>query len=86
MVLSDNGDHPMTKLGDTPAVILSAASQREDGTVLPLPETLKIKGGAVDKMLRSLKSKASLPSRVTLSSTARSSSILDRTDRRSGRW
>jgi hypothetical protein len=57
MVLSDNGDHPMTKLSDTPAVILSAASQRDDGTVLPLPETLKIKGGAVDKVLGSLKSK-----------------------------
>ena len=32
----------MTKLGDTPAVILSAASQRDDGAVLPLPETLKM--------------------------------------------
>jgi hypothetical protein len=57
MVLSDNGDHPMTKLSDTQAVILSAASQREDGGVLPLPETLKIKGGAVDKVLGSLKAK-----------------------------
>jgi hypothetical protein len=57
MVLSDNGDHPMTKLSDTQAVILSAASQRDDGAVLPLPETLKIKGGAVAKVLGSLKSK-----------------------------
>jgi Protein of unknown function (DUF3489) len=57
MVLSDNGDHPMTKLSDTQAVILSAASQRDDGAVLPLPETLKIKGGAVDKVLGSLKTK-----------------------------
>ena len=57
MVLSDNGDHPMTKLSDTQAVILSAAAQREDGAVLPLPETLKIKGGAVDKVLGSLKTK-----------------------------
>jgi hypothetical protein len=57
MVLSDNGDHPMTKLSDTQAVILSAASQREDGAILPLPETLKIKGGAVDKVLGSLKAK-----------------------------
>jgi hypothetical protein len=55
MVLSDNGDHPMTKLSDTQAIILSAASQRDDGAVLPLPETLKIKGGAVDKVLGSLK-------------------------------
>jgi hypothetical protein len=57
MVLSEDGDHPMTKLSDTQAVILSAASQRDDGAVLPLPETLKIKGGAVDKVLGSLKAK-----------------------------
>jgi hypothetical protein len=47
----------MTKLSDTQAIILSAAAQREDGAVLPLPETLKIKGGAVDKVLGSLKAK-----------------------------
>jgi hypothetical protein len=47
----------MTKLSDTQAVILSAASQRDDGAVLPLPETLKIKGGAVAKVLGSLKAK-----------------------------
>jgi hypothetical protein len=47
----------MTKLSDTQAVILSAASQREDGAVLPLPDTLKIKGGAVSKVLGSLKAK-----------------------------
>jgi hypothetical protein len=57
MVLSEDGDHPMTKLSDTQAVILSAASQRDDGAVLPLPETLKIKGGAVDKVLGSLRAK-----------------------------
>jgi Protein of unknown function (DUF3489) len=48
----------MTKLSDTQAVILSAASQRDDGAVLPLPETLKIKGGAVNKVLGSLKAKS----------------------------
>jgi Protein of unknown function (DUF3489) len=47
----------MAKLSDTQAVILSAASQREDGAVLPLPETLKIRGGAVDRVLGSLKTK-----------------------------
>ena len=47
----------MTKLSDTQAVILSAASQRDDGAVLPLPETLKLKGGAADKVLGSLKAK-----------------------------
>src|ERR687897_391905 len=57
MVLSEDGDHPMTKLSDTQAVILSAASQRDDGAILPLPEALKIKGGAVAKVLGSLKAK-----------------------------
>jgi Protein of unknown function (DUF3489) len=57
MVLSDNGDHPMTRLSDTQLVILSGAAQRDDGAVLPLPETLKIKGGALDKVLGSLKAK-----------------------------
>jgi hypothetical protein len=47
----------MTKLSDTQAVILSAAAQRDDGAVLPLPETLRIKGGAVDKVIGSLKTK-----------------------------
>jgi hypothetical protein len=47
----------MTKLSETQAVILSAASQREHGAVLPLPQTLKIKGGAVAKVLGSLKAK-----------------------------
>jgi DNA-binding MarR family transcriptional regulator len=47
----------MTKLSDTQAVILSAAAQRDDGAVLPLPDSLKIKGGAVDKVLASLKAK-----------------------------
>jgi hypothetical protein len=57
MVLSHDGDHPMTRLSDTQLVILSAASQRDDSAVLPLPETLKIKGGAVAKVLGSLKAR-----------------------------
>jgi hypothetical protein len=57
MALSDIGDHPMTRLSDTQLIILSAASQRDDLSVLPLPETLKIKGGAVAKVLGSLKAK-----------------------------
>jgi hypothetical protein len=65
MVLSTNGDHSMTKLSDTQAVILSAASRRDDGAVLPLPETLKIRGGAVDKVLGSLKVKGLIDHRGT---------------------
>jgi hypothetical protein len=47
----------MTRFSDTQLVILSAAAEREDGAVLPLPEALKIKGGALDKVLGSLTAK-----------------------------
>ena len=47
----------MTKLSDTQAVILSTASQRDDGAVLPLPDTLKVTGGALAKVLGSLEAK-----------------------------
>jgi hypothetical protein len=47
----------MTRLSDTQLVILGAAAQRDDGAVLPLPETLKIKGGALTKVLGSLEAK-----------------------------
>ena len=55
----------MNKLSDTQAVILSVASQRDDGAVLPLPETVKIKGGAVNKVLGSLKAKGLIEHRGT---------------------
>jgi hypothetical protein len=54
-VLSVTGDHAMTKLSDTQLVILSAASQREDGAILPL--TIDLKGGALQKVLASLERK-----------------------------
>jgi DNA-binding Lrp family transcriptional regulator len=54
MVLSANGDHLMTKLSDTQLVILSAAAQRADLSVLPLPDSLKLKGGALTKLMDSL--------------------------------
>ncbi len=40
----------MTKLSDTQLVILSAACQRDDRQVLPLPGTLK--GGAANKVVQ----------------------------------
>ncbi len=45
----------MTKLSDTQLVILTAASQRPDRLVLPLPAHLK--GGAADKVIASLTAK-----------------------------
>ncbi len=50
----------MPKLTDTQLVILSAAAEREGGAVLPLPKSLKIKGGAVTKMLEGLRKKGLL--------------------------
>jgi hypothetical protein len=57
MVLSDIGDHPMTRLSDTQLVILSAAAQRDNLSVLPLPETLSHKGGALNKVMDSLRNR-----------------------------
>ncbi len=50
----------MPKLNDTQLVILSAAAQRRDRAVLPLPKSLKIKGGAVTKTLEGLRKKSLL--------------------------
>jgi hypothetical protein len=47
----------MPKLTDTQLVILSTAGQRDDGTALPLPKSLKLQGGAVNHVLKSLLTK-----------------------------
>ena len=53
----------MAKLNDSQLVILSAAAERDDGAVLPLPKSLKIKGGAITKTLESLCKKGLLEER-----------------------
>jgi predicted ArsR family transcriptional regulator len=66
----------MTRLSDTQLVILTAAAQRDDLSVLPLPETLKLKGGALTKVMDSLRNKGLIrvietdgrPQRVVLTS------------------
>ncbi len=50
----------MPKLTDTQLVILSAAARRQDRAVLPLPKSLKVKGGAVTKTLDGLRKKGLL--------------------------
>ena len=45
----------MTKLSDTQSIILSAAAQRPDGNVLPLPSSLR--GGAATKVVGALLSR-----------------------------
>ncbi len=47
----------MPKLTDPQLVILSAAANREDRAVLPLPKSLKIKGSAVTNTLEALRKK-----------------------------
>jgi hypothetical protein len=48
---------PMTKLSDTQLVTLSAAAERADLSVLPLPDSLKLKGGALAKVMDSLRNR-----------------------------
>jgi hypothetical protein len=50
----------MPKLTDTQLVILSAAAQRGDGAALPLPKSIKLQGGAVNHVLKSLLNKGLL--------------------------
>ena len=50
----------MPKLTDSQLVILSAAARRQDGAVLPLPKSLRIKGSAVTKTLEGLRKKGLL--------------------------
>jgi hypothetical protein len=47
----------MTKLSDTQLVILGAAAQRDDLAVLPLPDSLTLKGGAFNKVMDSLRNR-----------------------------
>ena len=47
----------MTKLSDTQLVILGAAAQRADLSVLPLPDSLKLKGGALTKVMDALRNR-----------------------------
>jgi hypothetical protein len=57
----------MTKLSDTQAVILSAAAQREDRNVLPLPGSLR--GGAATKVVGALLKRGLIAETITDSQT-----------------
>jgi hypothetical protein len=78
----------MTRLSDTQLVILGAAAQRADLSVLPLPETLKLKGGALTKVMDSLRSKGLIrvietdgrPQRVVLTSEGMAAIGVERED------
>jgi hypothetical protein len=78
----------MTRLSDTQLVILTAAAQRADLSVLPLPETLKLKGGALTKVMDSLRNKGLIrvietdgrPQRVVLTSEGMAAIGVERED------
>jgi hypothetical protein len=53
----------MAKLSDTQVIILSAAAQRDDGNILPLPGSLR--GGAATKVVGALLSRGLIAERVT---------------------
>jgi len=57
----------MTKLSDTQLVILSAAAQRDDRNVLPLPGSLR--GGAAAKVVGALLKRALIAEKATDSET-----------------
>ena len=46
---------PTTKLTDTQLVILSAAAQRADHALFPLPQSLTVRGAALDKVIATLR-------------------------------
>jgi Protein of unknown function (DUF3489) len=50
----------MPKLTDTQLVILSTAGQRDGGSALPLPKSVKLQGSAVNHVLKSLLKKGLL--------------------------
>ena len=50
----------MPKLTKTQSAILVSAAQREDGSALPLPDALKLKGAAVTRTLEALRKKGLL--------------------------
>jgi hypothetical protein len=47
----------MPKLTDTQLIILSTATQRDDGAALPLPKSVKLQAGATNHVLKSLLNK-----------------------------
>ena len=53
----------MTKLSDTQAIVLAAATQRSDGNLLPLPGSLR--GGAADKVVTALLTRGFVREEVT---------------------
>lgn len=65
MLLHDPREPNMAKLNDLQSIILSAASQRENGSLLPLPERYAGGGARVSKTLATLMTLAFAEERET---------------------
>jgi DNA-binding MarR family transcriptional regulator len=78
----------MTKLSDTQLVILSNAAQRDDLSVLPLPDSITLKGGALNKVMDSLRNRGLIrvlggdggPERVVITSEGMAAIGVERED------
>ena len=57
---------PTTKLSDAQLVILNAAAQRADGSLLPLPQSLSVKGAALGKVVETLCKRKLVEERKTI--------------------
>ena len=44
----------MPRLSDTQAILLSAAAARPDLSLLPVPDAIRLKGGALDRTVKAL--------------------------------
>jgi hypothetical protein len=65
-----NTQSPTAKLSDTQLVILSAAAQRADGSLIPFPQSLIIKGAALSKVVETLCKRRLAQERRTIDGTA----------------
>ena len=54
------------KLSDTQLVILSAAAQHADGSLLPFPQSLNVKGAALRKVVETLRNRKLVQERRTV--------------------
>ena len=61
---------PIAKLSDAQLVILSAAAQRSDNSLLPVPQSLTVKGAALNKVVDTLCERKLAEERRTISGAA----------------
>ena len=62
----------MPKLSDTQAVLLTAAAARPDLSLLPVPDTIRLNGAALDRTLKSLLSRGFIAEKSVSGHTRRS--------------